>query len=127
MGKIEDHANTAVCFVDWASDPYYPGGWTPNSYNEVFTFTPMLWSNADALTSIWNANVQNAINNYGTDAVLAFNEPDVSMIQYQTHSTACLSQPTLVAGFRTSETCLRYAIAAVVGSGCCRSPAAAFD
>lgn len=40
------------------------------------TFTPMLWSNADDLTSIWNANVHNAINTYGADSVLAFNEPD---------------------------------------------------
>ena len=61
---------------NWASDPYYPGGWTPNSLNGVLTYTPMLWSNADALTSIWNNNVANAIRTYGADAVLAFNEPD---------------------------------------------------
>ena len=36
----------------------------------------MLWSAADDLTSIWKANVNNAITTYGADAVLAFNEPD---------------------------------------------------
>lgn len=48
----------------------------PDSYNGVLTFTPMLWSAADDLTSIWNNNVANAIAIHGTDAVLSFNEPD---------------------------------------------------
>ncbi|KAI0161986.1 glycoside hydrolase family 128 protein [Xylariaceae sp. FL1272] len=61
---------------NWASDVYYPGGWTPDSFNTDLTYVPMLWSAADDLTSIWNTNVNNAIKSYGTDSLLAFNEPD---------------------------------------------------
>lgn len=37
----------------------------------------MLWSAASDLTNIWSSNVQHAITTYGSDAVLAFNEPDL--------------------------------------------------
>ena len=36
----------------------------------------MLWSDASDLTSIWSPNVEYAIAKSGTDALLAFNEPD---------------------------------------------------
>jgi hypothetical protein len=61
---------------NWASDPYYPSGYTPNSYNGVLIYVPMLWSAASDLTSIWNNNVANDIATHETDSVLAFNEPD---------------------------------------------------
>lgn len=61
---------------NWASDPYYGGSYPANSYNDILVYSPMLWSNAEVLTSIWTSNVQNAIANYNTNSVLAFNEPD---------------------------------------------------
>jgi hypothetical protein len=36
----------------------------------------MLWNNDPALTSVWANNVANAQEQYGTQSVLAFNEPD---------------------------------------------------
>ncbi|KAF2139802.1 glycoside hydrolase family 128 protein [Aplosporella prunicola CBS 121167] len=59
---------------NWYSSPYSPGYST--GYNPALTFVPMLWSGASDLTSVWVSNVNNAIQNYGADAVLGFNEPD---------------------------------------------------
>ncbi|MCJ1304143.1 hypothetical protein MMC08_006955 [Hypocenomyce scalaris] len=60
---------------NWYSTPY-SGGEPTSGFNTALQFMPMLWSNATVLTSVWAANVQSAIANYGTTAVLAFNEPD---------------------------------------------------
>jgi hypothetical protein len=41
------------------------------------TFFPLLFNDNPTLTSIWEANVNFAITNYGTDAIMSFNEPDL--------------------------------------------------
>ncbi|KAF2480507.1 glycosyl hydrolase catalytic core-domain-containing protein [Neohortaea acidophila] len=61
---------------NWASDPYYGQYPDNNTFNPVIAYSPMLWSNAQSLTSIWSGNVQNAIQEYGSNSVLGFNEPD---------------------------------------------------
>lgn len=62
---------------NWGSSIYYPYTQaTTGTFNSAIRYIPMLWSNASALTSIWNDNVNNAIANNRADAVLGFNEPD---------------------------------------------------
>ncbi|KAF2755979.1 hypothetical protein EJ05DRAFT_502453 [Pseudovirgaria hyperparasitica] len=58
---------------NWYSAPANQG--SAAAYNTALTFIPMLWSAADALTSVWNANANAAIAN-GAKALLSFNEPD---------------------------------------------------
>lgn len=60
---------------NWASLPYSSGQPT-TGFNPALEFVPILWSNAQGATSVWSANVKSCISQYGTKAVLAFNEPD---------------------------------------------------
>ena len=60
------------------------------------TFVPLLFSDASDLTSVWATNVQYSIANYGTDAILAFNEPDSCY-----PGSACMNVSQAVAGYRT--------------------------
>jgi hypothetical protein len=65
--------------ISWAYNWYslpYTNGQTHSGYNPALSFVPMLWSSASDLTSVWTSNVATAKANYGTTAVLAFNEPD---------------------------------------------------
>jgi hypothetical protein len=42
------------------------------------TFIPNIWTTRDqCLSDIWTGNVNSAINNYYTDSLIAFNEPDM--------------------------------------------------
>lgn len=65
-----------------------------SGYNPALSFVPMLWSSADVLTSVWASNVAAAKSNYGTTAVLAFNEPDGCDGQ------SCMNVSTAVAAYQ---------------------------
>jgi hypothetical protein len=43
-----------------------------------YVFIPLLYNDAPTLTNIWSANVNFSIQNYGTDAIFGFNEPDAN-------------------------------------------------
>ena len=68
--------------LSWAYN-YYS---LPNASNNVgaypytsgypLRFIPLLFNDQSSLTSVWSANVNYSIANYGTDAVFSFNEPD---------------------------------------------------
>lgn len=66
-------------YISWAYN-YYS---LPNASDNVgpypssqFRFIPLLFSDDPSLTSIWAANVNFSLANYGTDALFGFNEPD---------------------------------------------------
>ncbi|KAF2497957.1 hypothetical protein BU16DRAFT_457143, partial [Lophium mytilinum] len=83
--------------VNWAYNwwsGYYASGTPQSGLSTVVTYIPMLWSAASDLTSIWNTNVQTAIA-AGTDAVLAFNEPDGC-----SDGGSCMDIPSAVAGYK---------------------------
>ncbi|OAP64872.1 hypothetical protein AYL99_00844 [Fonsecaea erecta] len=68
-------------YISWSYD-YYS---LPNASDNVgpypssqYRFIPLLYNDADSLTSVWSANVNFSIANYGTDAIFGFNEPDAS-------------------------------------------------
>ena len=66
--------------VSWAYNYYsfpYTVGQNQSGYNAALDFVPMLWSTAPDLTSVWYSNVNKSIASYNTNAVLAFNEPDL--------------------------------------------------
>ncbi|KIY01749.1 uncharacterized protein Z520_01887 [Fonsecaea multimorphosa CBS 102226] len=68
-------------YISWSYN-YYS---LPNASDNVgpypssqYRFIPLLYNDADSLTSIWPANVNFSIANYGTDAIFGFNEPDAN-------------------------------------------------
>ncbi|KIW34333.1 uncharacterized protein PV07_01116 [Cladophialophora immunda] len=68
-------------YISWSYN-YYS---LPNASDDVgaypssqYRFIPLLYNDADSLTSIWAANVNFSIANYGTDAIFGFNEPDAN-------------------------------------------------
>lgn len=50
------------------------------------TFYPLLFNDNPSLTSIWEANVNFAVANYGAEAIFSFNEPDFCI-----PGSACMS------------------------------------
>ncbi|KAI3316681.1 glycoside hydrolase family 128 protein [Xylariaceae sp. AK1471] len=83
---------------NWASDPYFAGPWTPDSYNPALNFVPMLWSAHPDLTSIWTANVNHSIASYNIDSVLAFNEPD--SCGCWSCGSSCMDVPSAVSAYK---------------------------
>ena len=70
-------------YITWAYN-YYS---LPNASNNIgpypypsspYRFIPLLFNDNPSLTSVWSANVNFSIANYGTDAIFGFNEPDAS-------------------------------------------------
>lgn len=64
---------------NWNSSPFGPNAPMKtkiSAYNSALHYVPMLWSNASALTEAWNSDVNMCLQMHGTDALLAFNEPD---------------------------------------------------
>ena len=55
----------------------------------------MLWSTAPDLTSVWASNVNASIAKYNTDAVIAFNEPDLCG-----DGGSCINVSTAAAGYK---------------------------
>ncbi|SLM40194.1 Uncharacterised protein family, glycosyl hydrolase catalytic domain [Lasallia pustulata] len=80
---------------NWFSMPYSNGQPT-TGFNPALEFVPILWSNAPGATSVWAANVKSCISEYGTAAVLAFNEPDQCG-----NGGSCIQIPDAVSAYQT--------------------------
>ncbi|EXJ75377.1 uncharacterized protein A1O5_02073 [Cladophialophora psammophila CBS 110553] len=68
-------------YISWSYN-YYS---LPNASDDMgpypssqYRFIPLLYNDADSLTSIWSGNVNFSITNYGADAIFGFNEPDAN-------------------------------------------------
>lgn len=83
--------------VNWGYNYYsrkYTGSDT-STYNPAIQFIPLLYSDADSLTSVWSQNVETAISE-GADAILSFNEPDGCY-----PGSACMTVNQSVAGYKS--------------------------
>lgn len=80
--------------VSWAYN-YYS---VPNpDINPALAYIPMLWSSADDLTSVFEANVKTSVAEYGADALLGFNEPD----ECYNSGQACMNVSEAVTAWKT--------------------------
>ncbi|KIV87281.1 hypothetical protein PV11_02836 [Exophiala sideris] len=86
-------------YISWSYN-YYS---LPNASNNIgpypsteFKFIPLLYNDADSLTSIWSANVNFSIANYGTDAIFGFNEPDACYAS----KSACMPLNATLSGYQ---------------------------
>lgn len=78
--------------------------------NSALDFYPMLWNDADAATSQWATNAQEAID-HGSTALLSFNEPDVCY-----SGSACMNVNASVSAYKTHMD--PFAGKALLGSPC---------
>ena len=91
--SLSDQHSKVSWAYNWYSFPYTLNQ-PQTGYNPVLEFIPQLWSTADDLTSVWNANVEKSMAEYGTKSVIAFNEPDLCIVD-----TACMTVTTAVEGW----------------------------
>ncbi|KAL6714218.1 hypothetical protein ACLMJK_008713 [Lecanora helva] len=84
--------------VSWAYNYYsypYTVGQDQSGYNKALDFVPQLWSTAPDLTSVWDSNVKASVADYRTEAVLAFNEPDLCG-----DGGSCMNLSAVVTGYQ---------------------------
>ncbi|KAE9991878.1 hypothetical protein Vi05172_g6037 [Venturia inaequalis] len=62
---------------NWNSKPYEPNNLSPGQLNPSLKYIPQLWSLAADAVAQWHPAVTAAIKDHNTDALLAYNEPDL--------------------------------------------------
>ena len=80
---------------NWYSFPYTVNQ-ERTGYNPAVEFSPMLWSTAADLTSVWSSNVEKSIADYGATTAVAFNEPDLCG-----SGASCMELSEAVSGYQT--------------------------
>lgn len=79
--------------------------------SQQYRFIPLLYNDASSLTSIWAANVNFSVANYGADAIFGFNEPDACF----SGKSACMNVSRSLAGYQRFMQ--PFAAAAAAASG----------
>jgi hypothetical protein len=81
--------------VSWAYNYFSLPDTNYGGLNPALTFIPMLFNDNPTLTNVFAANVNASITNYGTDAILSFNEPDSCF-----GGSACMTVSASVAAYK---------------------------